>query len=69
MTDCLKIVDEWISATHDKTKIKNLFMLQDFIRDDLEYIRRADYILKVLEFLDSLEQTKEVIIVRKYVNL
>lgn len=69
MTDYLKIVDEWISATHDKTKIKNLFMLQDFIRGDLEYIQRADYILKMSEFLESLNQTKEVIIVRKYINL
>lgn len=69
MTDCLKIVNKWIIATHDRTKLKNLFMLQDFIRDDLEYIRRADYILKMSKFIKSMEQTKEVIIVRKYVNL
>jgi len=69
MTDCLKIVDKWITTTHDKTKLKNLFMLQDFIRDDLEYIHRSDYILKMTKFLESMDQTKEVIIVRKYVNL
>lgn len=69
MTDCLKIVDKWIIVTHDKTKLKNLFMLQDFIRDDLEYIRRADYILKMSEFLNQRKQDKDMIVIRKYINL
>jgi len=69
MTDCLKIVAKWIIATHDKMKLKNLFMLEDFIRNDLEYIHRSDYILKMTKFLESMDQTKEVIIIRKYINL
>ena len=68
MTDCLKIVDEWIKKADRETK-KNLWALQDFIRDDLDYTKRADPMLKMTKFLDSMEQGKDVIIVRKYVNL
>ena len=68
MTDCLKIVDKWIEKSDQETK-KKLFMLQDFIRNDLEYIRRAESILEMTEFLESLDQAKDVVIVRKYVNL
>lgn len=68
MTDCLKIIDKWIEKADQKTK-KQLFMLQDFIRDDLEYTKRAAPMLRMIEFLNSLEQTKDVIIVRKYINL
>ena len=68
MTDCLKIVDKWIEKADQKTK-KKLFMLQDFIQNDLGYTKRVDSMLKMTKFLDSLKQTKDVIIVRKYVNL
>lgn len=68
MTDCLKIVDKWIEKADQETK-KKLFMLQDFINNDLEYTRRAESMLKMTEFLESMKQGKDVIIVRKYVNL
>lgn len=68
MTDCLKIVDKWIEKADQETK-KKLFMLQDFIRNDLEYTRRAESMLEMTEFLESMKQGKDVIIVRKYVNL
>lgn len=68
MTDCLKIVDKWIEKADQETK-KKLFMLQDFINNDLEYTKRAESMLEMTEFLESMKQGKDVIIVRKYVNL
>ena len=65
---CLEIVDKWIKMASKEDK-KKFFTLQDFIRDDLEYTHRADAMLEMTEFLDSLDQNKELIIVRKYINL
>ena len=65
---CLDIVDNWIKTASREDK-KKLFTLQDFIRDDLEYTRRAEAMLSMTKLLDSREQNKEMIIVRKYINL
>jgi len=66
---CLNIVDKWIKSTKDRQIKKQFLTLKDFIMDDLEYTHRADSMLKMVEFLDSLDQNKEVIIVRNYINL
>ena len=66
---CLEIVDKWIKSTKDHQIKKQLLTLKDFIMDDLEYTHRSDAILNMSELLDSREQNKELIIVRKYINL
>ena len=72
MTDksfCLKVVSKWIK-TALREKKKQFFALQDFILDDLEYTHKASEMLKMTEFLESLDQKdEEVIVVRRYVNL
>ena len=66
---CLSIVDNWIKSTKDRQIKKQLLTLKDFIMDDLEYTHRSEAMLKMSEFIDSREQNKEMIIIRKYINL
>ena len=68
--DCLKIIDSWIRKSKDITQIKQFIKIQDFIYDDLEYIKTNEAMLEMSEYLNKGDNSnKDLIKIRKYLCL
>ena len=68
--ECLKIIDSWIKKSKNITQIKQFIKIQDFIYDDLEYIKTNEAMLEMSEYLNKGDNSnKDLIKIRKYLCL